>query len=344
MGDADVLEHRDGHRVRFVEEGVDADGEYLLIEHFWPRPGMMAGPHWHPVLAETFAVEEGKVRFRVDGREFVLGPGETATVRPGEVHGFWNEGEETLLMMHRVSPPGRHREMFELWHRLDAAGKTNRQGVPTNPLALGLIWERQDGYVAGLPESLQSLVFGGLARLARLVGYEARWSTGTRATRSVGSERPSRLRSRPTGALRFVLRLPVYLYRLRLGRLLGHRFLLLTHRGRRSGRVYRTVLEVIRYEPSTREIVTVSGRGERADWYRNIGAQPALELQSGSDRYAPEQRFLTPDEVYREIVDYERRHPWAVRVVPPLLGFRLDGSEPARRAFAESLRMVAFRP
>jgi hypothetical protein len=53
---------------------------------------------------------------------------------------------------------------------------------------------------------------------------------------------------------------------------------------------------------------------------------------------------LTPEEVYREILDYERRHPWAVRIVPSLLGFRLDGSDAARRAFANSVRMVAFRP
>ena len=39
---------------------------------------------------------------------------------------------------------------------------------------------------------------------------------------------------------------------------------------------------------------------------------------------------MTPEEVYREIVDYERLHPWAVRIVP-LLGFRLDGSDAARR-------------
>jgi len=342
--DSDALVHRDGHTVRFAGEGSDAEGEYLLIEHFWPRRGMMAGPHWHPVLTESFAVEKGRVCIRVDGREFELGPGEYFTVRPGEVHRFWNLGEEPLVMMHLVRPPGRHREMFELWHRLDVAGKTNRQGVPTNALALGLLWEYQDGYVAGLPEPVQRLVFGGLARLARLVGYEARWSAGASSSRTAGSRRSAGLRPGPTGVLRLVLRLPVYLYRLGLGRLLGHRFLLLTHRGRKSGRTYETVLEVVRYEPSTRETIAVSGRGEKSDWFRNISAHPAPEVRTGSERYAPEQRFLTPEEVYAEIADYERRHPWAVRVVPPLLGFDLDGSEAARRSFASSLRMVAFRP
>ncbi len=179
-GGSDALVHRDGHRVGFVDEGTDEVGGYLRIEHVWTRPGPMAGPHWHPVLTESFAVEEGRMRFRVDGREFMLGPGEAVTVRPGEVHRFWNEGnegEERLLVMHEVRPQLRHWEMFELWHRLDLEGKTNRQGVPTNPLALGLLWERQDGYVAGLPASVQRLVFGGLARLARLVGYEDRWAS-----------------------------------------------------------------------------------------------------------------------------------------------------------------------
>src|SRR5215218_64576 len=64
-GGVGSLVHRDGHQVRFLEEGTDKDGEYLLIEHVWARPGPMAGPHWHPVLTESFAVEEGTMRFRV---------------------------------------------------------------------------------------------------------------------------------------------------------------------------------------------------------------------------------------------------------------------------------------
>jgi hypothetical protein len=83
-------------------------------------------------------------------------------------------------------------------------------------------------------------------------------------------------RSRPAGILLLVFRLPVYLYRINLGWLLGRRFLLLTHRGRSSGRVYRTVLEVVRHAPSNRETIVVSGWGERSDWYRNLRASPPL--------------------------------------------------------------------
>jgi deazaflavin-dependent oxidoreductase (nitroreductase family) len=146
------------------------------------------------------------------------------------------------------------------------------------------------------------------------------------------------LRSRPTGALRLAFRLPMYLYDLGLGRLLGHRFLLLTHRGRKTGRVRRTVLEVIRYDPTVRESVVASGWGEKADWYRNLIANPALEVQTGRDRYAPIQRFLAKEEVRNELASYERRHPWAARVLAPLLGFRSYDEA------ASSLLMVGFRP
>jgi mannose-6-phosphate isomerase-like protein (cupin superfamily) len=193
------LVHRDGHRVTFLEEGRDGRGEYLIIEHMWTRPGAMAGPHWHPVLAETFRVREGRMRFRVDGREFVLGPGEGVTVRPGEVHRFWNEGEGRLKVVHEVRPPGRHRQMFELWHRLDVAGRTNRQGVPKNPLALGLLWELQDGYLAGVPAFFQRLLFGGS------VAWPASQATkhGWRSSRPTGLEGSGRGRLAKGHAPRF---------------------------------------------------------------------------------------------------------------------------------------------
>ena len=82
------------------------------------------------------------------------------------------------------------------------------------------------------------------------------------------------LPSRPKGALALGLRLPSYLYRFRLGRLLGHRFLLLTHRGRKSGLTGRTPLEVLHFDPRSRESVVLSARGKKADWYRNIEASP----------------------------------------------------------------------
>ena len=152
------------------------------------------------------------------------------------------------------------------------------------------------------------------------------------------------LRSKPTGASRLAFRLPIYLYRLELGRLLGHRFLLLVHRGRESGLLRETVLEVLFHDPATRESVVLSAWGEKADLYRNVAAAPALEVRTGGQRYVPEQRFLAPEENHGVISDYERRHPLAFRVFVRVFGYPLDRKEAARQEVAHSLRLVAFRP
>jgi deazaflavin-dependent oxidoreductase (nitroreductase family) len=157
---------------------------------------------------------------------------------------------------------------------------------------------------------------------------------------------PRWLRSRPKGALLFAFRLPIYLYRLKLGWSLGHRFLLLIHRGRKSGLLHQTVLEVVRYNPATEESVVLSARGEKADWYRNIEENPTLEVWTAGERYAPKQRFLAPKENEAVISEYARRHPVAFRFLVKVLGFNspLEGSEEARQEAARSLRLVAFRP
>lgn len=153
-------------------------------------------------------------------------------------------------------------------------------------------------------------------------------------------------RSRLNRALRVAFRLPVYLYSFGLGRLLGYRFLLLVHRGRKSGLLKETMLEVVRYDPATCESVVLSGWGEKADWYRNIAASPALEIRTGGKRYVPEQRFLEPQENFATIMEYARLHPQTFRFLVRTFGFDypLDGPVESKRRFAESLRMVAFRP
>ncbi len=151
-------------------------------------------------------------------------------------------------------------------------------------------------------------------------------------------------RSKPTGVSRLAFRLPLYLYRFGLGWLLGHRFLLLTHFGRKTGLLHQTVLEVFLYDSTNRESVVVSAWGEKADWYRNLQKTPAVEVQTGRERYRLVQRFLSPEEVYAALARYERRHPWAAWIFAKLFGYPLGGSEATRRAFTGSVTQVAFRP
>lgn len=140
---------------------------------------------------------------------------------------------------------------------------------------------------------------------------------------------------------KFLPRAPLVLYRLRAGRLLGHRFLVIVHRGRRTGRLYRTVVEVVRWDVGRHEAIVASGWGERASWWRNLKAAPAGEIWLAGERFEPEQRFLDRDERVDVLRGYERKHPLAARLLGPLL--RISGEDENLSAAAERLPMVAFR-
>lgn len=166
-----TLVHPDGRTVSFLAKGTDEKGDFLIIEHRVTRQGAMNGPHWHPVLTETFQVAEGRMRFVVDGKETILEAGGQLTVHPNQIHQFWNIGDRPLAATHEIRPPGLHGNMFGLIHKLECEGKLTSKGIPRNPLWLGLAWECIDGYLAGPPPWVQTVVLGGLARLAKAIGY-----------------------------------------------------------------------------------------------------------------------------------------------------------------------------
>ncbi|GAB6930956.1 hypothetical protein JCM10914A_49390 [Paenibacillus sp. JCM 10914] len=165
-----VLRYPDGQTVTCLE--WDEDGAYLIVEHRIHREGAINGPHWHPDLTEKFTVVEGTMRFMVDGKETLAGPGSSLVISPRQIHQFWKVNKGLLVMLHEVRPPGNHWQMFELLHKLETEGKMNPRGIPWNPLWIGLVWASMDGYIAGPPKLLQQIVLGGLARLARLLGYK----------------------------------------------------------------------------------------------------------------------------------------------------------------------------
>jgi deazaflavin-dependent oxidoreductase (nitroreductase family) len=152
----------------------------------------------------------------------------------------------------------------------------------------------------------------------------------------------------PGGFLRWLLGMPALLYRAHLGWMLGHRFLLLVHRGRRSGRRYETVLEVVRHDRSTRESTVVAGWGRRTAWLHNVEAGGAIEVRTGRDRYSPAIRRLDVDEALAVVGEYERRMrlaaPLVRAVLTRLLGWRYDGSDRARRRLVRQLPLLALRP
>jgi len=150
---------------------------------------------------------------------------------------------------------------------------------------------------------------------------------------------------RPYGMYRWVANLPRWFYRLGLGWMLGHRMAQITHRGRKSGQIRRTILEVLHYDPQTQEVLVVSGWEGKTDWYRNIEREPALELRTGRVAYRPVQEFLPPEETARLVLTLFRQHPREVRWMGSLLGIDPDTSDAALHSRIETFfRGVRFRP
>lgn len=152
---------------------------------------------------------------------------------------------------------------------------------------------------------------------------------------------------RPSRLLKVAFDAPAVLYRIGLGWMLGKRLVAVTHRGRKTGQSRETVLEVL-FDPDSKESVVVSAYGTRADWYRNLRVQPALRVRTGRMDYVPEQRFLTADETREAAIEFSRRHPREVRLVPrvlPAIGAVVPKhSDSGPVDLLASLPMVAFRP
>jgi deazaflavin-dependent oxidoreductase (nitroreductase family) len=140
-----------------------------------------------------------------------------------------------------------------------------------------------------------------------------------------------------------LFKLPVFLYRLNLGWLLGMHFMQLTHVGRRSGKVRRTILAVLRFDEESKEIYAVSA-WKGSDWYYNIQASPALQVESGFVRYAPQQRTLSPEEITTAFIEYRKQRPVFSRMVCRIPGWKWDSSYDEFLELARTLHAVAFRP
>jgi deazaflavin-dependent oxidoreductase (nitroreductase family) len=154
----------------------------------------------------------------------------------------------------------------------------------------------------------------------------------------MSSRRPSRL-------LRLLFRTPIMLYRMRMGWLLGDRFLLLTHTGRKTGKTRQTVIEVVAHDRSVPEVAVIAAWGERAQWVRNLKAATSISIHIGRVKWSgPEHRFLEPTQAAELMDTYRREHPYAAKALARLLDWPADANDPRYQQFARTLCAVAFRP
>lgn len=148
----------------------------------------------------------------------------------------------------------------------------------------------------------------------------------------------------PRGIKAIPWRLPIWLYRLGLGRFLGNKFLLLNHTGRNSGLPRQAVLEIIQAYPSENRYLVVSGFGPGSQWYQNIKIEPGVTIQVGAKRINAIAEQLEKNLAGDAMVAYAEKFPGNLKTLSRILGYEIDHSPAGYRAFGEQIPVIQFTP
>ena len=141
-----------------------------------------------------------------------------------------------------------------------------------------------------------------------------------------------------------IFKLPIILYRLRLGWLLGKRFMQITHVGRQSmgkcaGLSWQFCASTGKPGRSTqfrpgREVTgtTISSPRLPCKW------RPGLSIM------LRQQRTLSPEEITTAFMEYRKQHPIFSRMICRIPGWKSDSTYEEFLALARTLHGVAFSP
>ena len=147
----------------------------------------------------------------------------------------------------------------------------------------------------------------------------------------------------PKGLTRWLFRLPIWFYRFGFGWVLGQRFVLINHVGRKSGKHHQTVVEVIKHEFETDTYYIVSGYGIQANWYRNLLNDPNVIIQVGRKKLEVRAVSISSPEGGAIMVDYAQRHPVLAQRLMNFLGYQVNGADEDYYAIGrDNLKFIAF--
>jgi deazaflavin-dependent oxidoreductase (nitroreductase family) len=132
------------------------------------------------------------------------------------------------------------------------------------------------------------------------------------------------------------------LYAIGLGPLVGRLVLLLTTTGRKTGLPRVTPLQ---YEEIDGAFYLGSSRGQKADWFRNIQANPHVEIRVKSRRLRGVAEAVTdPARVADFLALRLERHPKMIGAILQREGLPAQPDRAQLEAYAAKLALVVVRP
>ena len=133
-----------------------------------------------------------------------------------------------------------------------------------------------------------------------------------------------------------------FLYRSGMAPLLGRLVLLLTTTGRKSGLPRVTPLQ---YEEIDGAIYVASALGAKADWFRNLLANPCVKVRIGSNEFDALAEPVTDPCRIADFLELRlARHPKMVGAILKSVGLPASPSRPELEGYAGQLAMVILHP
>lgn len=110
-----------------------------------------------------------------------------------------------------------------------------------------------------------------------------------------------------------LLKTPVFLYRLDLGKVFGNYILILSTIGRKTRKTQRTPVEYFYHQG---KYYIVSGFGNQPDWYKNIQENPQVTIQNGYETIGAVARQPHTDEEWEAVELYLTYSPVGRLLMP----------------------------
>ncbi len=138
--------------------------------------------------------------------------------------------------------------------------------------------------------------------------------------------------------LRKLYRIPILLYRLGLGPLIGKYILILSTFGRKTGKVRRTPVEYFSHQG---KIFVISGFGNKPDWYKNLQAHPQAGLSIKDKRLYVNTRKPQTEAEWDGVIAYLKASP-VTHLSDQNLIYKLD--DPKTREGIKKWPILTFDP
>jgi mannose-6-phosphate isomerase-like protein (cupin superfamily) len=137
-------------RVTVLKSSKETNNEYLLLEiELDPKGGN--GLHYHTSFSEEFIPVNGDLGVRLGKDKVILKPGNTSTVKAGQLHHFFNPGNEAIRFHVKIVPGHEgFLQGIKIAYGLAEEGLTNATGIPKKLDHLALLLKVSDTRAKGL--------------------------------------------------------------------------------------------------------------------------------------------------------------------------------------------------